>query len=182
MDIRFSFIKFPLLLLVRVICNDRTANSRPSTAQDPIQASVLCFAMQTRLCDVWTFSCLVMLNRHIIKKYMRLLTLHITSWTSGRENPSFCKGKLSCYTPEPSLPPPDPAPSPFSIPLNLIYIHPHTVVSQRGAEGWQFHRRRSYLFLSETTVLIQQNNANSAEEALIVQNGWTHHAFICNRL
>lgn len=83
------------------------------------------------------------------------------------------------------IPPSALAPNPFSIQLNAVYILPHTVVSQREG-GWQGAGSstggKSYLFLSETTILIQQNNANSAEEALTMQNGWTHHAFFCNRL
>lgn len=47
-----------------------------------------------------------------------------------------------------------------------------------GGRGWRWHRRKPYLFQSETTILVKQNNVNSAEEALIVQNGWTHYVFV----
>lgn len=82
--------------------------------------------------DVQTFSCLVKLNGHIIKKYMRLLTLPITSWTSGWGETSFSKGKLSCYATECSFSPSALAHSPFSIQLNLVYILPHTGFSGGG--------------------------------------------------
>lgn len=123
--------------------------------------------------DVWTFSCLVMLNRHIIKKYTRLLTFPITSWTPGGGRTRFFKGNPSCYPTECPF-----SPQPLLTVLNTVYILPHTGFSW----GWQWHGRKSCLFLSETTSLVQQNNANSAEKAFIMQNGWTHHAFFCNRL
>lgn len=49
---------------------------------------------------------------------------------------------------------------------------------REGGRGWRWHRRKPYLFQSETTILVKQNNVNSAEEALIVQNGWTHYVFV----
>lgn len=74
--------------------------------------------------DFWTFSFLVMLNRHIIKKYMRLLTLPVTSWTSGWEETSFFQGKPSCYPAECSFCPSALAHSPFSTQLNAVHPSP----------------------------------------------------------
>lgn len=185
MDITLSFIKFPLLILVRVICNDKNANSQPSADQDPVQTSLPCFATQTRLFDVWTFSWRVMLNRRVIKKVHEAsnFAYHRPDFWLGRNKLSQGKAFLLYYSV--FIPPSALAPNPFSIQLNAVYILPHTVVSQREG-GWQGAGGgtggKSYLFLSETTILIQQNNANSAEEALTMQNGWTHHAFFCNRL
>lgn len=122
---------FLLLILARVTHTDKNTNSQPSPAQDPVQTLLPCQPRRPHP-DVQTFSCLVVLNRHIIKKYMRLLTLPITSWTSGWEETSFSKGKLSCYPTECSFPPSALAHSPFSIQLNIVYILPHAAFSGGG--------------------------------------------------
>lgn len=85
--------------------------------------------------DVQTFFCLVNPNRHIIKKYMRLLSLPVTSWTSGWGETSFFKGKLSCYPTECSFSPSALAHSPFSIQLKLVYIPPHWFLGGRRVSG-----------------------------------------------
>lgn len=113
---------------------------------------------------------------------MRLLSLPVTSWTSGWGETSFFKGKLSCYPTECSFSPSALAHSPFSIQLKLVYIPPQWFLGGRrvSGAGGDTGGNRAFFFLSETTFLVQQNNVNSAEKALIMQNGWTHHAFFCN--
>lgn len=93
-------------------------------------------------CPVWpprpdpgvqTFSCLVQLKGHMIKKYVRLLTLPITSWTS------FSKGKPSCYRAECLFSPSALAHSPFSIQLKPCeHPFPHWFLRGRRVSGdWQ---------------------------------------------
>lgn len=56
----------------------------------------------------------------------------ITSWTSGWEETSFFKGKLSCYPTQCSFSPSALAHSPLSIQPNVVYILPHTGFSGGG--------------------------------------------------
>lgn len=125
MEIWFSFILFLLLILARVtLSKNRNLQRCPGP---------LCPVWPHRPdSDVRTFSCLVMLNRHIIKKYMRLLTFPIASWTSGWGGTRFFKGKPFCY-PTVFILPPALAHSPFSIQLTLCTSFP-TPISQ-GEEG-----------------------------------------------
>lgn len=127
----FSFIMFLLLILVRVTHTDKNTNSQPALPRTPCRPHCPVWPRRPDS-DVQTFSCLVMLNRHIIKKYRRLLTLPITSWTSGWGETSFFKGKLSCCPAECSFCSSALAHSPRSIQLNVVYILPHTGFSGGG--------------------------------------------------
>lgn len=132
---------------------------------------------RTRLLGVWTFSCPETLSRRIVKKYVRFLTLLITSGTSGWEEASFFLGKLSCYAAERSSPL-SPRSQPSQHPTQgRFHPSPRRCCSGReGGGGCRRHGRKPCLFLAETTTLIRQNNANGAEEALIMQKGWMRRA------
>lgn len=122
----------------------------PALSRTPRKPHCPFFATRTWLLDVWTFSCLVMLNRRIIKKVHEAsnFAYHLLGFWVGRNQ--FFQGEafLLCYWA--FIPPSALAPNPFSIQLNVIYILPHSVVSQREggrvAGVWQWHRRKSNLF------------------------------------
>lgn len=174
---RVLVINFLLLIVVRAVCNHKHANLQPSTEQGPCTARAALFGRTDR---TLVFGHFLIPNRRSIKKYVMLPTLHPTSWTSGWGESSLFKGKLSCNTTECLLHPQPLLPALLASSWTLFTSLPMLLFlrGREGGRGWRWHRRKPYLFQSETTILVKQNNVNSAEEALIVQNGWTHYVFV----
>lgn len=89
MEIWFSFIMFLLFILLRVTHTKTGAQPCLGPHADPTALSG-----HADLTDFWTFSCLVMLNRHNIKKHMRLLTLLSPLGLLAGKKQAFSRGSL----------------------------------------------------------------------------------------